>query len=497
LGIRDWFRRGNHNDKSEPFRPGRQTAVIQSSYGWLAPLRSRTANVLETLRSIPDEADALEYLRAVNPDVSMAVWNFIRLSNQGHEMTFEGVNSRAKGKRLPEVEKAWREFASRINALSNSGLDGLIDQLHYSAFMRGAQAVEVEVAPALDDVVDVYPVMPQTIMWKWDKVKGKWIPHQIQPMNPMADLETANFYWVPTDPDIDDPRGNLVMGSVLQAIDFQMQVLQDMQAVIHNQGWPRYDVELVLEKVMTSMPPSVKGDPKKQREWISARVSEVQKYLRDLKPDDSFVHTDDVKVGKTSTEATRGLDVRAIFDGIDQQMMSGAKQLSVFMNRNSGVTESWGTVQFRIFTSGIASIQRGSKRLLEEIARLWLRTQGIQAIPHFTHEVIDWQNELDKANVALLQQQYQAIAQLMGWQTSDEAASASMGKEKATGTPSPNARVSFSQGGVTLGHDDGASGRSGEATVPAGDGGRGVRDSKGVRPPLVFGRGGRVDEDAG
>src|SRR5690606_32741673 len=189
-----------------------------------------------------------------NPDVSMAVWNFIRLANVGHDMEFYGVSPRNKGKRLTEVEALWRdEFASRVNALSNDGLDGLINQLHYSAYMRGGQGLEVEIAPSLDDIVDVYPVDPKTLEWQLEDRRGPdgrmrkvWVPYQRQGFN-RVDLSEANFFWVPTDPDIDDPRGNLVMESVLQAVDFQMQMLQDLQQVIHNQGWSRWDIELVME----------------------------------------------------------------------------------------------------------------------------------------------------------------------------------------------------------------------------------------------------------
>jgi hypothetical protein len=118
------------------------------------------------------------------------------------------------------------------------------------------------------------------------------------------------------------------------------------------------------------------------------------------------------------------------------------------MNRNQGVTESWGTVQFKIFVSGIASIQRGSKRIMEEIARLWLRVHGIQGIPKFEHNTIDWQSEEQRCNVKLLEQQFYAIAQLMGWISADQAAQEGADAEKAVSdTPSEVVRISLSMGG--------------------------------------------------
>jgi hypothetical protein len=442
-------------------------------------------NALETLRCIDDEVEALEYLIRSSPDVSMAVNNVVRLSSQGHEMHFYGVNTRSKGNRLTEVEAAWRDFAARINTVSNAGLDGLIEQFHRSAYVRGAQACEVEIASTLDDVVDVHPVIPQSIEWEWDEKRGRWVPYQQQAMKKVS-LEGANFFWVPLDPLIDDPRGTLLLAPAINAEDFQMQIRADMQKVLHNQGWPRYDVALELEKLMSSMPAKVKGDPKAQREWLTARVNEVQEAFRNLRPDDSFVHTDDVKMnGMQGGNVTQSIDVRAIAEWTDVQTMGGLKQLSVFLNRTSGVTETWSTVQFRIFVTMIQSIQRGSKRLVEEIARLWLRTQGIQAVPVFTHNTIDWQAELEKVEVKQAWQKFYAVAVAMGWISNDDAASEVMGTDGAVGEPPVDLKVSLAKGGVTLGRGDDSRGRVDEDARQVG----GSADGAQARLRVFGGRG--------
>ena len=450
MGVLDkWpFKRARAEPQGIP--TGRLTSVIGGFFRrmTLSPFRSRTSDVLETLRNIPDEVRALDFLKRVTPDVSMALWNFVRLANQGHEMKFEDAN----GKRIEAVEKQWREFASRVNQVSNAGLDGLIDILHQSAYMRGAQALEVEVNEDRTDIIDVHPIIPQTIDWELEERNGRevWIPYQ-QQLGKRVSLEqgNANFFWVPTDPDIDDPRGNLVMASVLQSIDFQMQIMQDLQAVLHHQGFPKNDISIDLERMVASMPASVKsGTEKKRQEWLNDRIAEIRTAMDNLNPDSDYLHTDDITINMNQgANAARSLDVRAVTELVDTQTLSGAKQMAIFMNRNQGVTESWGTVQFRIFCSGIASIQRGSKRLIEEVARLWLRVNGIQAVPKFSHNLIDWESEAQRMTVRLMEQEFHAIAQLMGWQTGDDAAGAVLGKEKAVGEPVEGTRVSFGRGG--------------------------------------------------
>lgn len=444
------FQRGR--SMADPIPTGRKSATGINSHGILSPYRSRIADILGELRRIPDEANAIDFLGKKVPDVSMALWNFLRLANQGHEMKF--YDYRDKEKRLPDVEARWREFAARINEISNAGMDGLIDILHQLAFIRGAQALEVEVSKDRTEIVDVHPIIPQTIYWELEERNGRkvFIPYQQQFMGKVSlEKGKANFFWVPTDPDPGDPRGNLILSPVLQAVDFQIQTLLDLQAVLHHQGWPRNDIKIILERVMNAMPQEVKASAKAQKEWLRQKWEEIVNTMNNLEPDDDYIHWDDIEINMNQGgNVGRGLDVRAVAELVDVQTISGTKQMGVFMNRTgAGVTETFSTVQFRIFTSGLKSVQRGSKRIIEEVARLWLRVSGVQAIPHFEHNAIDWRSELDVIKVKLMQEEFWAIAQLMGWVDEDKAAQEVTGVEKAAGKPiEDRVRVTFSAGGV-------------------------------------------------
>jgi hypothetical protein len=384
-----------------PIYTGRKTKP--QYYGPLSPYRSRTTNLLKKLRQITDATAAIDLLVDESSDLSQALWNFIRLSNVGHEMKIYrlGSDKEDESGRLKDAEARWREFAARINSLSNAGLDGLIDQFHLLAFTRGAMACEVEVAASMEDIVDAYPVIPQTVIWELEERNGrmKWIPYQYQ-LRGKVSLEQANFFWVPTDPNVDDPRGRLIL-------------------------------KPALERLMTYMPPDIKADAKKQREWMKEHIDWIRGMFESLEPDDSFIHFDDtvVDMGKGAVNAGRGLDVRAVQEMLDVQMLTAAKQVNVMMGRVNSSTESWGTVQFRIFVSGLMSIQRGSKRLVEEICRLWLRVHGIQGVPVFTHNLIDYESEKQRVAIKNQWAAFYKVAQLMGWIDGHEAANELFGHD--------------------------------------------------------------------
>jgi len=433
---------------------GRQTQIGSGYSSTLSPYTSRTHDVLHHLRHIRDESQALEFLKKVNPDVSMAVWNFVRLANQGNEMQFY-TSGKTKA-RMTYVEDKWREFAARINEISNSGLDGLIDQFHYSAFLLGGQGAEAEVTEDRTDIYDVYAVKPQTVLWELGDIDNhkKWVPYQWQ-MGKKAYLDPAhaNFFWVPSDPDIGDPRGSLTMVPVLQAVDFQMQILQDLQAVLHHQGYQRTDIVIDLAKLENYCPSDIKSNMKKKYEWLQAECTRIKTVVESLKPDSDYIHGDDIKINMAQgANSGRSLDVRAVTELVDVQMLNGSKQMGIMTNRVGGLgsTESWGSITLKIFTDGVMSCQRGSKRLMEEIARLWLRVNGIQGIPSFKHNIVNWENEEQRLKVKLMEEQFHAIAVIMGWEKNTDAAAQVVKAEKdAVVDPLYDSiKVSFSNGNV-------------------------------------------------
>ena len=116
--------------------------------------RSRSMDLLKELRGIPDEADAIEFISKKTPDASMGLWNFVRLGNQGHQMKFYPIGDKEKEVSLDDVGDEWRVFSSRINSISNAGLDGIIDILHKNAVLYGNQMLEVEVNAERNEIVD-------------------------------------------------------------------------------------------------------------------------------------------------------------------------------------------------------------------------------------------------------------------------------------------------------------------------------------------------------
>jgi len=316
--------------------------------------------------------------------------------------------------------------------MSQAGLDGLIDQFHLTALIHGAMACEVEISKDLTDIEEVWPLLPSSIEWRREEIGGRsiLIPYQVG-VHPEIRLSDGNFFWVPVDPDVDDPRGNAPFSPTVHCADFQLQVLSDTQKVLHNQGYPRYDVSIALERVMAAAPAAIRADKDKFREYLKGRIQEVKEAFDNLRPDDTFIHFDDVVVENKEGALQRGMDVRAIMEMLDASMLGGTKNMAVFMNRNTGVTETWGTVQYRIFAQGLRSLQRGSKRMIENIAALALRVWGIQGVPRLVYTKIESESEQQQYDLKQKMAAFWKLCEDQGWASNDEAAEAVLGHRAA------------------------------------------------------------------
>ena len=382
---------------------------------------SNAERIIHDLNAMNTSEEKLKYLRKVSPEISMAIWSFMRLSNQGGDLEFTNKD----GSINEELKKEWRYFAERIGEGNNLGLDGVINQLHYSYFVLGAMACEVEVNKDRNDIVDVYVVSPESIFFKNEKVDGRFmdVPYQSTTKGDVClGKGKANFYWIPQDPEPEESEGVLALETSIYPAVFQFEIQRSIAKVLEHQGFPKYDITVDIQKLVDSMPAEIRNDYTKMRKIIAGEINNVASSFRSLDADSDIVHTDEytVKVVGGADQA-RSIDVRAINDMVGNLVTNGAKTLGTFINKTAGKTETWSTVEFSIMINYIKSCQKASKRMVENIARLWLRTKGVQASVKYTHKSIDYKSDTEREELRAKRLQNAREYIELGFMTEEEA----------------------------------------------------------------------------
>lgn len=393
---------------------------------------SQTTALLTDLRSKTSIGEQIETIVARDPDVSQSVWAFQRLCMQGVNIEIRDL----QGNRLTEAEDLFNLQCRHWNKLGEDGLDGIIDNLHKVGLLYNVMMVEVVVDNKGGNTFSgIYIVDPRTIEWQLEKRDGveQWIPYQDQQGN-KVDLTKGNIFWVIANPDITKPNGPYLLESAVPAVDYKLQTIKDSSAVLRRQGYPYNVFSINKERVVNSLPASQRNDKKAVNEAIERAVELASSVAVGREPTQDIVVTDDIEVNRNSnSSAGSSIDTRAWFDTIDIQMLNGCKTLGFLMNRASGQTESWGTVQMKIITDMVKSFQQKSKRLIEDIGAIWLQLNGYQGTLKLTHKPLEYQSEIQKWDAQIKKDEHFKTAEEQGWINTDEAAQGATGNSKATG----------------------------------------------------------------
>lgn len=386
----------------------------------------RTREVMENLKIIRD----------LHPDASMAIWNFLRLANTGHTLEALTPNGRPE----KQATDLLNNLAPRVGRLYGGGLDQLINVLLLTAFTQGAVALEVELNEDISDVVDFHAVDPSTLDFRRNKDTNQIELVQVQWDGSYKVLNPETVFYYPIDPDISDPHGRSPILPILQIIFFQVQVLKDLQKVIHHQGYDRFDISIIEEAIMENLPDTIKnGSPEDVQQYVSSYISDVQRQMNELQPDDDFYHTSSIEIKSVGTSKNVSLQAQGVIDIINQQIVAALKQLPILLGRNEGSTETHGTVQWQIYVAGIESIQRAIKRLLERAYNVALQVYGKQRTAKITFNELRVADRQSDAQAEKTETETKILQINQGWISNDEAANDMVGHNAVAEPKAPAA----------------------------------------------------------
>ncbi|MBX9988632.1 phage minor head protein [Priestia aryabhattai] len=381
-----------------------------------------------------DVMESLKIIRDLNPDASMAIWNFLRLSNNGHELECQKPTGSNDKQGLDYING----LAKRVGALYGGGMDQLINVLNLTGFTQGAICLEVELNEGLNDVVDFHAVDPSTVDFRKDKETGEVQLVQKQSDGTYKVLNREQVFYLPFDPDIGDPYGRSPILPLLQIVFFQVEVLKDLKAVAHNQGHARLDVSIAQEAILTNIPQEIKVKGAQAiAEYANTFVKSIEKQFSQMKADDNFFHPDFIQVGMVGGTAGKSMDATALINIINQQLVSALKQLPILLGRNEGTTETHGTVQWQIYVAGIESIQRGVKRVIERAYNVALQVQGKQSKARLTFNKLRTTDRFQDAQAEQIETNTWISRVNQGWVDNNEAANEVVGHDAVAEPQAP------------------------------------------------------------
>jgi hypothetical protein len=375
-------------------------------------------------------ATLLERLSTLSPEISLALWQFNRFCNPGWEAVCLRPGSETQDKK---AQAALDAFLGVLKAKHGS-VDVVIQRLFINAFMRGAFVAELVLNNAGREPINL--ATPDAKWIKFHRVQDPeegvvFVPYQ-QQGGRQVELTRPTFRYVPVDPLPGSPYGRALAAPALHASIFTLGILHDLKRVIAQQGWPRFDIKLITEKLAAIMPPDVKGDVEKMRSWITSFVDDISRNYARLQPDQAFVHLDTTELGRpvgaVDSSSLGGVD--GIVSLLERMVSRGLKSNALLMGIPEGMSEASANRLYEWHVQGIKSVQHLCEQLLEYLLGLGLQAQGIQTEVRWRFSENRASEELRDQQTLKLKITNWLLAYDAGWASQAQAAQGAMGLDK-------------------------------------------------------------------
>lgn len=401
----------------------------------LNDLDTSTLNVMSPAR-------LLELMVDLSPEISVGLWNFLRLCNPGWT---------AKALRLgSESEEIDTRSQNALDAFMKSctgiydqttpiPFDNIINILFLSAFLRGAFLAELVL-----DANGRYPLnlsTPDPYVIRFKKIKDplRGIVYQLGQFQDgvWVALNRETIRYVPVDPLPGKPYGRSIVAPALFTSLFLIGLLHDLRRVVAQQGYPRLDIAINLEKLADQAPPDADIGTEGWQTWVNSLIDEVQSFYSQLEPDDAYVHADLISVNRpvgTINADSLGM-VDTLITKLERMAARAMKQMPLLFGIDEATNDANANRQWEIQAAGIKSIQHLAESLLEAELGLALQCQGLQARVRFRFGELRAAELLRDAMTEQLKIQNAKAKYDAGWISQDEASQEIVGH--AADVPEP------------------------------------------------------------
>lgn len=388
-------------------------------------------------------ARLVELLADLSPEISRALFDFIRMFNPGHELTA----LQADGETLDErATTALAEFETTLKALYGS-FDVVLSRLIFGGFMRGAFFGEVVLDRRGRLPIDFATPDPFSARFKKEADPdrgeiwrlGQWVNGEFRRLD---DVPTVRY--VPIDPAPNSPYGRAPVAPALFTTLFLTGLLHDLRRVVAQQGYPRIVVTVNLEKLANAAPETAPLGSSEFENWVTATVDEIERVFASLEPDDAYITTDVVEVknpvGAVDASSLGGID--ALLATLERMAIRALKTIPLLLGVSEGAGETHANRQWEIYAAGIKSIQHLLESMLESLFTVALEAQGIQATVRFRFGELRASELLRDAQTEAMQIANEKAKYEAGWTSQDEASEAITGhpadEEEPRRQPAPS-----------------------------------------------------------
>lgn len=378
----------------------------------------------------------LELMVDISPEISRALWDFLRLCNPGWDAKAYRLNGKTPA---PATQQA--VLTTFLDALKtrHGSVDVVIGRLWTGGFLRGAFFAELILDKDGRLPLDIATPDPKSA--RFIKVDDPQLGQRYQlgqfQSGKWTALDRETIRYVPIDPMPGRPEGRSLAAPALFPCLFSLAMLHDIRRVVQQQGYPRIDLKIISEKLMEMLPDELKNDAEAQQTWIEEVTRQIELSYANLAPDDAYVHSDVVEIGKPvgAVDTSLVAAVDGLMKALERMAIRALKTMGLLFGVSEGTSETLANRQWEVHAAGIKALQHLVEGLLEHLLTLAMQAQGMPCVVKFRFSELRAAELLRDQQVQKLKNENAAYAYDRGWISQDEASQMAVGHEADQETP--------------------------------------------------------------
>src|SRR3990167_9358567 len=213
-------------------------------------------------------AEIIKRMVDLSPEVSKALWDFLRFCNPGVDIIAYHPDSQDP---YPEAQAKLNEFIQQLQKFYGS-LDVIFNRIFLGAFIRGAFTAELVLDASGRTPIDIATPAPASFRYRkiGDPARGQiWVMGQYQD-GAWVQFDRETIKYIPIDPLPNVPYGRPVCSIAVFSGLFLLSMIHDLKRVVQQQGYPRIDIAIKIEELKKWMPASLEQSPDEAAKWVEA-----------------------------------------------------------------------------------------------------------------------------------------------------------------------------------------------------------------------------------
>lgn len=386
-------------------RPGAQTfpsyLKTTKTSDSVLPLddRSLASKDITTYRSGNDTRTVIRDFVAASPDLSAAVWAYVRLGIPGK---FCVIARNMDGTFNREATVVAQQIITRFDLLPDYTVDGFTgpqsirstsESLARELIMYGSACGEV----VLDKVRLPKRIQPiSTTQIKFVAAKDK----TLQPWQYIGDakipLDVPTFIYITLDQNLLNPYSESPIESAIKPAIQTEQFANDINRIIGKVIHPRQTVKIDEEKLRKYLSPEAQMDNEVATNELNAIVSAVENKINGLMPEDALVYLDSLDfVVQNSSNSGLSSEYEVLNNIHNARMSTGSKTNGTVLGFSAGSSNIASAEMLSFMKSVTGAIKAPLDEFWSRAFTLAVRLFGFDVVVEFKFDAIDLRPEAE------------------------------------------------------------------------------------------------------